>query len=152
VGGALVVGGTHLGWQAWRAGYPFCASPFNPYVYAHTSPDILKLVERIEALASVSPDGHKILIKVMSSQNDYWPLPWYLRRFERVGWWSGIPPDPFAPVMIVSSQFEAAFDERQEKTHLMAGYFQLRPQVFLELYVELNLWRAYVQTLPREAD
>jgi hypothetical protein len=54
--------------------------------------------------------------------------------------------------MIVSSKFEAAFDSRPEKTHLMAGYFQLRPQVFLELYVDLNLWREYVKTLPPEKD
>ena len=54
--------------------------------------------------------------------------------------------------MIVSSEFQAAFDERPEKTHLMAGYFQLRPQVFFELYVEINLWREYVNTLAPEKD
>jgi hypothetical protein len=34
----------------------------------------------------------------------------------------------------------------------MAGYFQLRPQVFFELYVDINLWRDYVKTLPPEKD
>jgi hypothetical protein len=57
--------------------------------------------------------------------------------------------DPLAPVMIVSSTFEAAFDELPEKSHLMPGYFQLRPGVFLELYVELDLWKRFLETRPR---
>ena len=43
--------------------------------------------------------------------------------------------------MIVSAQFHAGLEEK--KTHVMAGYFQLRPQVFLELYVDLRLWQAW---------
>jgi hypothetical protein len=54
--------------------------------------------------------------------------------------------------MVVAASMEAAFDERPTRTHLMAGYYQLRPQVFLELYVELDLWRAYVRSLPKERD
>ena len=149
---ALVIASAQLGWQAWRASFPFCASQFNPYVYAQTSPDILKLVAKVEALAAVSPQNHGTLVKVMSPRNDYWPLPWYLRRFQRTGFWNEIPSEPLAPIMIVSSEFQAAFDERPQKTHLMAGYFQLRPQVFFELYVEINLWRDYVKTLPPEND
>ena len=34
----------------------------------------------------------------------------------------------------------------------MVGYFQLRPQVFLELYVDLNLWQAYLANNPPKAD
>jgi uncharacterized protein (TIGR03663 family) len=152
VSAALILASAHLGWQAWRASFRFYASQFNPYVYAQTSPDILKLVDKVEALAAVSPQGHDTLVKVMSPGNDYWPLPWYLRRFQRIGFWKEIPPEPLAPIMIVSSEFRAAFDERPEKSHLMAGYFQLRPQVFFELYVDINLWRDYVKTLPPEKD
>ncbi len=151
--GVLLVGvAAQLGWQAWRASFPYCASPENPYVYAQTSPDILKLVDRIEALARISPGGHDTVVKVMTSHDSYWPLPWYLRRFTRVGYWNNIPADPLAPIMIVSSEFQAAFDERPDKTHLMAGYFQLRPQVFFELYVEIDLWRDYVKSLPPERE
>jgi len=44
--------------------------------------------------------------------------------------------------MIVSAQLHANLDE--PKTHVMVGYFTLRPQVFLELYVQTDLWRAYL--------
>jgi hypothetical protein len=54
--------------------------------------------------------------------------------------------------MIVSTQLRAAFDERPGKTHLMAGYYQLRPNLFLELYVSTALWSEYIKTLPPEKD
>ncbi len=149
---ALGVGGIQLGWQAWRASGPENANRQNPYVYAHPSTDVLTLVEKVEALAQVSPKGTNLVVKVMAQDSDYWPLPWYLRRFKNVGWWDRIPAEPLAPIMIVSSKFQAAFDERPNKTHLMAGYFQLRPQVFLELYVEINHWRDYVAAHPPKPD
>jgi hypothetical protein len=152
VGLVLALGTVHLGWQAGQAAFTYASSPLNPHVYAHTSPDLLKLVNRVEALSRFSPEGRGMTIKVMSPRNDFWPLPWYLRQFRRVGWWSGVPADPFAPVMVVAASLEAALDERPARTHLMAGYYQLRPQVFLELYVELDLWRAYVQSLPKERE
>jgi uncharacterized protein (TIGR03663 family) len=148
----LALGTAHLGWQAWRANVEFPANRVNPYVYAHTSPDFDNLIHRLHQLANADPLGHDMLVKVMIQGGDYWPLPWYLREFRRVGWWNRIAEDPFAPVMIVSSAFDAAFDELPEKTHLMSGYFQLRPGVFLELYVELELWKRYLATRPRPLD
>jgi uncharacterized protein (TIGR03663 family) len=154
----LTVGVAQLGWQAWRGnfaldpgGVPYCDSPKNPYVYGQTSPDIFRLVSTVEGLARVSPQGYDTVVEVMSAQS-YWPLPWYLRRFNHAGYWDQIPRQPLAPIMIVSADLRAAFDERPEKTHLMAGYFQLRPKVFFELYVSLPLWSDYVKTLPPGAD
>ena len=158
LGLALAAGIGQLGWQAWRgnfafdkAGAAYCASPKNPYVYSQTSPDILQLVATVDALARVSRDGYETIVEVMSPQS-YWPLPWYLRRFTRAGYWDQIPNQPLAPIMIVSTELRAAFDERPGKTHLMAGYYQLRPNVFMELYVSVPLWTQYVKTLPPEKD
>jgi uncharacterized protein (TIGR03663 family) len=140
---ALVAGIAHLGWQARRASVPFASDPRNPYVFAQTWPDLLRLVDKVKALAQADPLGPQMLIKVIAPDDDYWPLPWYLRDFRRIAWSNALPPDPYAPVMIVAANLRAALDER--KTHLMAGYFELRPQVFLELYVQLDLWRAYLR-------
>ncbi len=139
----------HLGWQAWRASFPFASDRRNPYVYAQTVPDVLRLTEKVRGLAGVHPDGTRMLIKVMAPDSDYWPLPWYLREFKQVGWWAGIPADPYAPVMIVGSQWKAALDDRSNRDWLMVGYFELRPGTFLELYVQFDLWEKYVQTLPQ---
>ena len=143
----LFVGAGQLAAQAWQASGRYAADPRNPYVYAHTSPDILNLVKKVEAIAQVYPQANQMVIKVMAPESDYWPLPWYLRRFSQTGYWDQVPADPFAPVMITSSKFQAALDDK--KTHVMAGYFELRPQVFFELYVELDLWRAYLAANPQ---
>jgi uncharacterized protein (TIGR03663 family) len=144
VGMLLFAGAAHLAFQAWQTSIVYSADRRNPYVYAQTSPDILNLVAKLDTLAQAHPQKYQMLVKVMSPESDYWPLPWYLRQFNNTGWWSEIPIDPYAPVMIVSTQFKAGFDEN--KTHLMVGMFELRPQTFFELYVELDLWRAYLRT------
>jgi predicted membrane-bound mannosyltransferase len=143
MGVLLVLGAAQLAGQAWEASTEFAADTRNPYVYAQTSPDILGLVERVQSLAGVAPEGHQMLVKVMAPEADYWPLPWYLRDFKKVGWWDQVPADPFAPVMIVSPSLQGRLGERP--THLMVGYYQLRPQVFLGLYVEANLWRGWLE-------
>lgn len=146
----LLAGAGHLAWQAVLANGPYAADRRNPYVYAQTSPDLLNLVRQVEALAQVHPQGRQMLVKVMASSGDYWPLPWYLRNLKQVGWWDQVSADPYAPMMIVSAQFHAGLDEKQ--THVMVRYFELRPQVFLELYVDLNLWRAYLAKNPPRPD
>jgi len=142
MGLVLLAATAQLGAQALQAAGPYAADQSNPYVYAQTSANLLELVERVEAIAAVDPKTHGLLIKVIAPEGDYWPLPWYLRRFRQVGWWDEIPADPYAPIIIVSSKFQANLDAK--KSHLMVGYFQLRPEVFFELYVELDLWRAYL--------
>jgi len=146
--GLVFVGAAHLSWQSWEQNTKYAADQRNPYVYAQTSPDLLNLVARVEALAAVAPERDKLPIKVITFQGDCWPLPWYLRRFRQVGWLGtdAMPPDPFASVMIVSAQFHAQLDS--DKTHVMPRYFELRPQILLELYVEKNLWVNYLKAAP----
>jgi hypothetical protein len=148
---ALVAGSGHLAWQAWRASQVYAADGKNPYVYAHTSPDLLRLVERVEAVARVAPQGRETIVKVVSPDS-YLPLPWYLRRFTHTGWWDELPDDPYAPIMIVSAKLRAALDEQSNKAWLMTGLYELRPGVFLELYVETELWKRVVETLPRQTE
>jgi uncharacterized protein (TIGR03663 family) len=154
----LTAGVIHLGWQSWRGnfgidsnGVAYCDSARSPYVYSQTLPDALRLVSTVEGIARADPEGYATVVEVMARES-YWPLPWYLRRFKNVGYWDQIPDQPAAPIMIVSANLHADFDSRPGKTHLMAGYFELRPQVFLELYVHTNLWAAYIKKLPPEKD
>ena len=97
----------------------------------------------MEDLAGAAPAGRQMVIKVMAPDSDFWPLPWYLRGFKRVGWWDRVPEEPYAPLMIVSSKFHANLDEK--KTHLMTGYYKLRADAFFELYVQLELWQAWLE-------
>ena len=141
-----------LSWQAWRASFVYASDRRNPYVYAQTVPDLLNLVQRIEGIARVAPAGYKTIVKIVAPESDYWPLPWYLRRFQHVGWYEKLPDDPFAPIVVVSSKLDARLDEKSDKKWLMVGLTELRPGKFFEQYVELELWKEYVETLPRARD
>jgi uncharacterized protein (TIGR03663 family) len=138
--------------QGWRANFVFPADARNPYVYAQTSPDLLQLIDRIDGIGRVSPEGYGTVVKIIAPESDYWPMPWYLSRFEQLGWYDRLPEDPFAPVVIVSSKLNARLDDRSDRKWIMAGISELRPGTFFELYVELELWKQYVATLPRDRD
>ena len=149
---ALLALTAQLTWQSWRANFVYVADRRNPYVYAQTVPDLLNLVQRTEGIARVAPAGFGSVVKVIAPESDYWPLPWSLRRFQNLGWYEKLPDDPFAPIVIVSSNLEAQLDEKSGRKWIMVGLTELRPGKFFEQYVELELWKKYVETLPRERD
>jgi predicted membrane-bound mannosyltransferase len=139
VAAALIV---QLGGQAWRTTTAYAADRRNPYVYAHTATDCIHLVQRVEALAAVSPKGRGLLIRVVT--DDYWPLPWYLRAFPNVGW--GEAPDPpDADILILSPQAQDWADGHLRGNYVKLGAEGLRPEVFVCMYVEESLWNAFVK-------
>lgn len=137
----LLLGAAHLAWQAWQSDTEYAADPRNPYVYAQTSSDILDLVSAVENVARVSPEGRDTVIQVMAPEDDYWPLPWYLRNLTHVGWWNTVPENPYAPIIIISPRLQKPLDEK--RAHLM-GFYGLRPNVRLALFVEPSLWERWV--------
>ena len=141
-----------LSWQAWRTSFVYSTDRRNPYVYAQTVSDILNLVQRAEGIASVAPARFETVVKIIAPENDYWPLPWYLRRFKHLGWYEKLPKGPFAPIVVVSSKLDARLDEKSDKKWIMVGLSELRPGNAFELYVQLELWKKYVETLPRDRD
>ncbi|NUQ65461.1 MAG: TIGR03663 family protein [Pirellulales bacterium] len=136
-----------LAWQAYRASHVFPADPRNPYVYAHTSTDIARLVQDVEELAKASPEGRQVSVKVIWNDAYYWPLPWCLRRLARTELWTKLPADPGSPLVIASPQYDAALTEELDPTHLMTGYYEVRPQVLAQLWVRMDLWEAHLKQL-----
>jgi hypothetical protein len=64
----------------------------------------------------------------------------------------GTTSDPYAPIILTSAKLGAALDDKCNKAYIMTGYYELRPNVFLELYVERGLWEKFVATLPRDVE
>ena len=64
--GALAAGSVHLGWQAWRASITYAADPRNPYVYAQTVPDAVRMAARIRHLSALHPDGARMQVSVLA--------------------------------------------------------------------------------------
>jgi uncharacterized protein (TIGR03663 family) len=135
----LLAAAVQLAWQARLASAEFSADPRNPYVYAQTSPDVCNLVDEVESLSRLQDDQRRIFIEVVAPDSEYWPLPWYLRKFSNVGWWDKLPGDTNASVMIVSTRLHAD-DQIKIRGYYMLGIFELRPQTFFELCVKEDLW------------
>jgi len=124
------------------------ASPQNPWVYAHTDPDLMRLVQVVKGVAKVHPDLEKMVVKVIVPGGDYWPLPWYFRTLPHVGWYGEVPEDPFADLVILGARVPLNLDDMSDGDWIMAGFYKLRPGAWLTLYANFELWKRYVESLP----
>ena len=147
---ALAAGTAHLAWQAWQLDTVYATDRRNPYIYSQTSESLLELVDLVRGVAATAAEGDHLRLKVMAPDSDYWPLPWYLRQFDQIGWFDGRPADPAAPIAVAATKLDVALDD--QKTHFMVGIFELRPQVFLQLYVRRDLWNQYLAKRPKPAE
>jgi uncharacterized protein (TIGR03663 family) len=141
----LLIGSGHLGWQAWRASVTYAADPRNPYVYAHTVPDAVRMATRIRELARLHPDAARMQVSVIAPPHEQWPLPWYLRTMPNVGYWTA-PVEPLAlqaPVIVASSDNVNALDAALGDRYV-SEFFGLRPEVLLSLYIERGLWDRFL--------
>ena len=146
---ALVLGLAffHLGMQCSNANFKYHADSLNPYVYAHTSSDFLNLVHRINDLSPHHPDQENMLIKVITQPDEAWPLPWYLRSYGRVGYWQEVEEAgelADVPLIISSLDKTSQLQPYLEDNHLFE-YYELRPGILLALYIDQNLWDAFLQ-------
>lgn len=141
----LILGTVHLARQAQSASLRFAADPRNPYAYAQPVPDVLNLARRAQDLAAASPQGHNMVIKVISADRYYWPLPWYLRDFPRVGYYESIPPSINAPLVLVMPELQATLAPRLADEYRLE-YFGLRPQVAVMTAIRHDLWDAFMRT------
>jgi hypothetical protein len=85
------------------------------------------------------------------SRSNLWPLPWYLRSFQNVGWWSGVPERATAaPVILTTPDMEGAVatllyerrppGQRELYMSLFDRYVELRPGVEIRGYAAKSLW------------
>ena len=151
IGLALLVGVAHLGKQCYALNYRFYSDPRNPYAYAETSTDVRNLAERMRRLAERSPDGRHASIHVLSAET-YWPLPWYLRQFDAVGYWTdpgawaaaaAAQPPPAA--ILFTADMQAAVDAGLRAEYNKQMSFGLRPGELYFVYVREDLWPAVVE-------
>ncbi|HKY43314.1 MAG TPA: flippase activity-associated protein Agl23 [Pyrinomonadaceae bacterium] len=106
------------------------------YVYAHTKRNLLDMVKEIDRIAK-EESGGTTGISVVSP--DYWPLPWYLRNYSRVGYF-GRMASSSEPLIIANAnqkdEMETRYGELYEQvvSNEPGGTFELRPGVDLLLY------------------
>jgi len=127
--------------QARRANDRFCADTRNPYVYGHTSTNLLRLVDRVNEIAKLAPEGRASRINVITP--DQWPLPWYLRAFSQVAYYPDVPERVDASIVIAADTLQEAVESKMRDQY-QSEIFQLRPAIFITLYIRKDLWDAYM--------
>lgn len=118
-------------------------NPYYVYVYAHTHRDLLQLLSEVDRIAERTHQGSQTGITIVSP--DYWPLPWYLRNYTRVGYFGSMAQSN-EPIIIASqnqlAEVEAKFGDRYQLVQSgsnTAGSFTLRPGVELLLFTRREL-------------
>jgi len=122
--------------QANRACFRLAADPRNPYVYAHTGMDALNLVATIHQHAQ-KLHGFKTPIAVAAPPADTWPLPWYLRKYETVGYWQNIAevPAAFNPEILIVAADQGDVADQRFGTGKLATFYGIRPGVLLTAFL-----------------
>lgn len=150
----LLAAALHWTWMSWQLNFVHHTDPANPYVYAHTSPDIFELRDAAERLALVHPDHYELPVEVIFPEHDYWPLPWYLRKFPNTGYWDHVDTLQAPATLIISAaSLESELVKKlyeippPGKRYLYLPLFRsrmdLRPGIELRAYLRKDLWDKY---------
>jgi len=135
-----------LGWQtvqSRRAAFRFAADMRNPYAYVPTTRDAERMADWLNDLAAEFPVLNSEPVTVVGAA--YWPLPWYLRQFERVGYWDTLPPGAETrPLLLLVSSAEGPDTSALEKTHV---FFPrgLRHEVLTTIALRKDIWDAVTE-------
>jgi len=119
----------------------FASDERNPFAYVPTRADLETLEPWLQQLKSIAAEGSLEPVAVIGT--DYWPLPWYLRSFGKIGYWTS-PPDGLTSLQLVFAmpEMEDAVASRLHATHtpLPRG---LRAGVAMTLFVRNDLWKRW---------
>ena len=139
----LLCGVGHAARQSLLGNFTYPADTRNPYVYAHTTTAINRMIQRIDDISTLTPEGKSIHINIFKPDGDYWPLPWYLRDYDTVGYWVKPPEVLDAPLIIADPQLQGHL-KAQLKDQYFMEFHALRPGILLHLYIRQDLWDAFI--------
>ncbi|MBK1826090.1 flippase activity-associated protein Agl23 [Haloferula rosea] len=112
----------------------------NPYAYVPTSDDIETLKPWLDSLDAAVPELTLEPVGVIGSE--YWPLPWYLRRYEKVGYWAEAPPS-LERLPLVFSTGDLTADLSESHVPIPRG---LRTDTPMTVWVREDFWEAALST------
>lgn len=108
----------------------------NPYVYSHTTTDLLRLVAEVKKIAQ--EQGNEFSAQVINRDSG-WPLPWYWRDLTKIGYQDKLPETVTGvPVIIVEAEMLPALKAslgNDAESYQESGPYGLRPGVYQSLLV-----------------
>lgn len=128
-GALAVLAGVLIGHDTRQRVFLKPADETNPYAYAHTSEDILGIAPEITDLARQRGITHPRIAVIAS---DPWPLPWYLRDFDQVGFWQ--PGQRVGDADFFVTSTEAGDQYAEQLRNFRPEFFGIRPGVLILLW------------------
>ena len=129
-----------LGLQSWRACFRFPSEERNRYAYVPTSPDLRGIDAWIAEIDASQPELSIEPIGVIGAEN-YWPLPWYLRKHKLVGYWVEPPPSlERLPLVFATSDLTEALSA----THVPIPR-GLRSGLLVTVWIRHDFWQSFVE-------
>jgi len=144
----LLVALGQLGWQSYRTSYIAYVDEANPYVYAQPVPDVLELAKQMQKLSLAYHEHDAMVVKIISKDEYYWPIPWYIRQFPNQGFYVGSVPDDVqvqAPIVLADPEYDEILTKKLGDTHLMNHIYGLRPGTFFEIWIRMDVWTSYLE-------
>lgn len=140
VGVPIVLGAAVMAssYQAIDLNYRHYDDETYPYVFVHSTRDMLSLVAEIEATADRAGTGKET--GVVFVMPDYWPLPWYFRDYPRAGFFGQIV-DTQEAMIVANVNQEAELAQKIAGKYDKVSTYNLRPGVDLALYVRSDIPR-----------
>ncbi|MEN8192284.1 MAG: flippase activity-associated protein Agl23 [Bacteroidota bacterium] len=143
-------------WQTFKVNFEFPYQPENPFTYSQATMDVVNLSEKINSLAETTIEQKDILINVVAPNDDYWPLPWYLRKFNNVAWNSEVKNSVYKfPIIISVPAYEEKIIEKlytvppsgQKNLYipLIDDYHELRPGIEIRSYIQKDILDIYLR-------
>ena len=130
--------------QARQAIGRFASDARNPFAYVPTRGEIETLEPWLKQLRQVAPGSTLEPVGVIGT--DYWPLPWYLRTFRKIGYWP-TPPDDLTslPLVFAMPEISDAVASQLQHSHtpLPRG---LRDGVAVTLFVRNDIWNHWIES------
>lgn len=143
---AVIMTLTAQTYQSIHANGRFANDARNPYAYVPSSKDLVTLEEWLTQILANHPVDSFRPIAVIGS--GYWPLPWYLREFDQIGYWpeTEISMQDYALVFAMSDQIPEA-DKTFENTHIALPR-GVRDNVSMTLYLRNDIWEQWINQEP----
>ncbi len=149
---------SHNLWQTYDTNYKYPYQPENPFTYSQATLDVITLAHRVTDIAEAMPKGENILIDVAAPDSDYWPLPWYLRKFKNVAYNYQVRDDIFHfPIIISVPNYENDIihnlysipppGQKNLYVPLFDEYRELRPGVELRGYIQKDVFDIYNRSI-----
>lgn len=112
----------------------------NPYAYVPTSRD----VESLETWLNKLPIESDAPLAVVGT--GYWPLPWYLRSFENIGYWPAATPElKGRAILLVTPEQQASTETLLKDSHTQVPR-SLRENFLIHVYLDNDLWQQWMDT------